>query len=120
MLLLPELWWPSTVLDLALFADAVLSMRAPRFIRDCLNGVGFPREWWWALIVIKLMAAIGLLAGLAVPGVGIAANIGAVAYFLAAIYAHIRACFLKQEFWLNCLGMLTLAVATLVLSYVPW
>lgn len=120
MTILPELWWPSTLLALVLFIDAVLSVRPPLFIRDCLTGVGFPRDWWWVLIVVKLLATAGLLVGLVVPGIGVAANIGVVAYFLVAVYAHIRARFLKQEFWLNCLGMLTLSVAALALSYRPW
>lgn len=68
-------------------------------------------------MVVKVLAAAGLMAGLAIPGVALAANIGVVAYFLAAAAAHIRARFLKQEFWLNCLGMLALGVAVLIMSY---
>ncbi|MGP9501744.1 DoxX family protein [Specibacter sp. AOP5-B1-6] len=117
MLLVPEPWWPSAFLALVLFVDAVASVRPPRFIRDCLAGVRLPREWWWTLVVVKLLAAAGLMAGLAIPGVGLAANIGVVAYFLSAAAAHIRARFLKQEFWLNCLGMLALSVAVLIMSY---
>lgn len=64
MILLPDPWWPGMLLALALFTDAVLSLRAPRFIRECLDGVGFPRDWW-TLIVIKLLGPAGLLIGLA-------------------------------------------------------
>ena len=60
----------------------------------------------------------GLLAGLKYPGIGVAANVGVIVYFLCAAYAHYRANFLKQEFWLNCLGMLGLSVGVFVLSYV--
>ncbi|GAA3220040.1 DoxX family protein [Nonomuraea helvata] len=114
----PSLWWPTALLALALLVDALLSIRPPAFIRDCLDGVGLPREWWWTLIVIKLLAAAGLVAGLEYDGIGLAANVGVVAYFLCAVYAHIRARFLRKEFWLNCLGMLSLAVAVLTVSYV--
>ncbi|WP_326689797.1 hypothetical protein OIE63_23370 [Streptomyces sp. NBC_01795] len=114
----PGLWWPTALLALALFVDALLSIRPPAFIRGCLDGAGLAREWWWALIVIKLLATAGLVAGLAYDGIGLAANIGAVAYFLCAVCAHIRARFLRQEFWLNCLGMLSLAGAVLTVSYV--
>ena len=117
MVLLPDPWWPTALLALALLSHAVMSIRPPRFIRDCLDGVHFPREWWWTLIVIKLVATTGLLVGLTVPGVALAANAGVVAYFLAAASAHIRARFLRQEFWLNCLGMLALALIVLLVSY---
>ncbi|PYH01820.1 hypothetical protein CVV67_02835 [Arthrobacter stackebrandtii] len=117
---MPLLWWPGAVLAAVLLVDAALSIRPPRFIRDCLDGVRFPRDWWWTLVAIKLLAVAGLLAGIAVPGVGLAANVGVCAYFLAAAYAHIRAHFLRQEFWLNCLGMLALSVAALLVAYIRW
>lgn len=87
--------WPSIVLAVVLFGDAVMSVKPPRFIQRCLDGVNFPRDWWWALIYIKLIAAAGLIVGLFVAGVGIAANVGVIAYFVAAAYAHIRAKFLN-------------------------
>lgn len=118
MILLPDPWWPAAILAAVLFGDAVLSIRPPKFIRDCLDGVLFPREWWWTLVVIKLAATAGLVVGIFVPGIAFAANVGVIVYFLSAGYAHVRARFLKQEFWVNCLGMLVLAVAALLLSYV--
>ena len=117
MILLPNWWWLPGILAAVLLGDAALSIRPPAFIRDCLNGVGFPREWWWTLIVIKTLAAAGLITGIWVPGIGFAANIGVIAYFLCATAAHLRARFLGQAFWINCLGMLTLALAVLALSY---
>lgn len=118
MLLLPALWWPTALLALALFGDAAMSIRPMKFIQVCLDGVRFPRQWWWTVVVIKLLATVGLVVGLTIPGVGFAANIGVVVYFLVAVYAHIRAGFLKQEFWLNCLGMLILSLVVLLVSYV--
>lgn len=120
MTALPLLWWPGAFLALVLLADAALSVRPPRFIRDCLDGVRFPRDWWWTLVVIKALAAAGLLAGIALAGVGLAANLGVIAYFVVAAAAHVRARFLKQEFWLNCLGMLALSFTVLALSYMSW
>lgn len=109
-----HLWWLPALLALALLSDALMSVRPPAFIRRCLDGVGLPREWWWTLVVIKLLATAGLVAGLWFPGVGFAAAVGAIAYFVCAGYAHYRARFLKQEFWVNCLGMLALSVAAAV------
>ena len=103
----------SVVLAGALLLDALLSLRPSAFIRDCLDGVRFPRDWWWALIVIKLVAVAGLLAGLVLRGVGLAAAAGVVAYFLSAAAAHLRARFLTSAFWVNCLGMLALSGAVL-------
>lgn len=117
MILLPDPWWLTALLAVVILSDAALSIRPPKFIRDCLTGVGFPREWWWTLLVIKLLAATGLIVGLWVPGIAFAANVGVVVYFLAASYAHIRARFTRHEFWLNCLGMLVLSAAVLALSY---
>lgn len=117
MPLTPDPWWPPVVLAVVLFSDAAISWRPPTFIRDCLDGVRFPREWWWTLIVIKTLAVIGLVAGIWVPGLAFAANTGVIAYFVCAAAAHVRARFTGQTFWLNCLGMLALSVAVLVLSF---
>ncbi|KXP06542.1 DoxX family protein [Tsukamurella pseudospumae] len=112
--------WPALTVVLAavLLGDALLSVRPPAFIRDCLDGVRLPRDWWWILIAIKLVAVAGLLVGLHYPGVGVAANVGVVAYFVCAAVAHVRARFLGTTFWVNCLGMLVLSGVVLVVSYV--
>ena len=115
--LLPEPWWLVAALAGLLLLDAVMSMAPPKFIRDCLNGVHFPQEWWWTLIVIKLIAVAGLVVGIFVPGIALAANVGVIAYFLSAAVAHIRAKFLKQEFWVNCLGFLAFAVIVLIFAF---
>lgn len=117
MPLTPDLWWPPAVLALVLLSDAAMSVRAPKFIRDCLNGVRFPREWWWILIVIKSLAVIGLIAGIWMPGIALAANTGVIVYFACAAVAHIRARFTGQAFWMNCLGFLALSIAVFVLSF---
>lgn len=118
MTLTPDPWWPSVVLALVLFGDVAMSLRPLKFIRDCLNGVGFPREWWWTLIVVKILAVIGLIAGIWIPGVALSANTGVIVYFFCAAVAHVRARFMGQAFWLNCLGMLSLSIAVFVLSFV--
>lgn len=118
LILDPVLWWPLAVLALALAADAALSLRPPAFIRDCLDGVGFPREWWWVLIVVKTLAVAGLVAGIWVPGVGVTASAGVVVYFSCAVVAHLRARFFGSAFWVNCLGMLALSLAVLLLTLI--
>ncbi len=117
MIATPHVWWPTALLALALLTDALMSIRPPAFIQQCLEGVRFPREWWWTLIVVKLLATAGLIAGLKYAGMGFTTNVAVIAYFLCAAIAHFRAHFLKQEFWLNCLGMLALSIAVLTFSY---
>ncbi|MFT3799143.1 DoxX family protein [Microbacterium sp.] len=114
MNLIPDPWWLPALLAGALLFDAVVSIRPPAFIRDCLDGVRFPRDWWWTLIVVKTLAVGGLVVGMWIPGVGLAANAGVVVYFLCACAAHVRARFLRQAFWINCLGMLAIALVSLM------
>ncbi|MGP5660749.1 DoxX family protein [Corynebacterium falsenii] len=104
------------LLAATLAGDALLSLKPPKFIRKCLDGVGFPRSWWWSLIGIKTLAATGLSYGTAArnPSITTTVSTGVVSYFLFAIAAHLRARFLSSEFWLNCLGMTTFS--TLVLA----
>ncbi|MFT3886598.1 MAG: DoxX family protein [Arachnia sp.] len=117
MTLIPDPSWLPALLAAVLLIDAAASVRPPAFIRDCLDGVHFPRDWWWTLIVIKTLAVLGLVVGMWVPGIALAATVGVVAYFLCAATAHVRARFVGVSFWVNCLGMLGLAVATLVFSF---
>lgn len=117
MTLLPDPWWLSAGLAVVLLLDVLVSIRPPAFIQQCLDGVGFPRDWWWALIVIKLAATAGLVAGIWIPGFGLATNAAVICYFLAASYTHIRARFLRHEFWVNCLGMLLLSTLALVWGF---
>ena len=117
MTLTPDPTWPQLGLAGLLALDVAMSLRPPAFIQGCLRGVRFPEEWWWTLLVIKSLAVVGLLVGLDQHGLGLAANVGVIAYFSTAVVAHIRARFLGFEFWLNCLGFLGTAIGALVLSY---
>ncbi|MEV5826780.1 DoxX family protein [Spirillospora sp. NPDC052242] len=66
-------------------------LRRADFVVQPLIAYGVPRTWWTWLGAAKLAGAVGLLAGLAVPAVGIAAAIGLTAYFLGAIVTVLRA-----------------------------
>jgi len=48
------------------------------------------RRWMVPLGVLLASGAVGLLAGLAVPALGVAAAIGLVLYFICAVTAHLR------------------------------
>ena len=64
---------------------------------------------------LKAAGAIGLLVGIAVPQIGIAAAVGLVLFFVAAIITHLRAH--DYSFGLAVVFLL-LAVAALVLRLV--
>ncbi|ALG84569.1 DoxX family protein [Gordonia phthalatica] len=114
----PSPVWPTVVLIVILFGDALMSAVPVQFIRDCMDGVRFPvDDWGWALVYVKLVAVAGLLVGIWQPGVGVAATAGVIAYFVAAAIAHLRARFLNSTFWVNCLGMLAISIGVLVYSY---
>lgn len=53
--------------------------------------VGVPSSWLPMLGTLKLAGAVGLVAGLVLPAIGIAAAAGLVLFFTGAIITHIRA-----------------------------
>ncbi|WP_405901364.1 hypothetical protein OG242_31255 [Streptomyces sp. NBC_00727] len=115
---LPSPVWPVVVLLVIQAGDAVMMLRPPRFIVDCLEGVRLPRDWWWVPTTAKTASAAGLVVGFWVPGVAMTTTAAIVVYFLAAAAAHIRAHALNTTFWVNCLGMLVISLAVLVGSFV--
>jgi hypothetical protein len=117
MTLLPDPIWPVVVLAVIACGDGLLTFRPPKAIADCLDGVGFPRDWWWVIAVVKFLATAGLIAGIWVPGLGLAASAGLVAYFVCAGAAHLRARYIGRDFWLNCLGMFVICLAVLVFCF---
>jgi hypothetical protein len=52
--------------------------------------VGVSKSWITTLGVLKAAGALGLLIGIGVPAVGIAAATGLVLFFIAAIITHLR------------------------------
>ena len=52
--------------------------------------VGVSESWITTLGILKTAGALGLLMGIGVPAVGIAAAAGLVLFFIAAIITHLR------------------------------
>jgi hypothetical protein len=77
--------------------------------------VGVSESWLTTLGILKGAGALGLLIGIAVPLIGIAAAGGLVLFFFAAIITHLRAH--DYSFGLAVVFLL-LAVAALVLRVV--
>ncbi|MCX4682802.1 DoxX family protein [Kitasatospora purpeofusca] len=65
--------------------------RQAEFVAQPLVEYGVPRSWWGPLALAKLAGAAGLLAGLAVPALGVAAAVGLILYFLGAVITCLRA-----------------------------
>ncbi|SEM30095.1 DoxX family protein [Nonomuraea pusilla] len=66
-------------------------LRRADFVAKPLIEYGVPQSWWLWLGAAKAAGAIGLLAGLAVPAIGVAAGIGLVLYFAGAVVTVLRA-----------------------------
>ncbi|MET8864154.1 DoxX family protein [Nonomuraea sp. NPDC004580] len=70
-------------------AYAILTRAA--WVVEPLRTYGVPASWWPWLGAAKAAGAAGLLAGLAVPVIGVLAGIGLVVYFLGAVVTVLRA-----------------------------
>jgi hypothetical protein len=101
------------VLSLALVISGAAKLaKQPRLVDGLVGQLGVPLPWFPALASAELAGAAGLIIGLWVPGLGIAAAIGVVLYFIGAITAHLRA---GQKNISPPLPFLILGVAALVL-----
>ncbi|MEV6059645.1 DoxX family protein [Nocardia asteroides] len=72
------------------FSAVSLLRRAP-FVVDPLIEYGVPQTWWTPLGLAKAAGAIGLLAGLWIPALGITAAIALILYFTGAVITVLRA-----------------------------
>jgi hypothetical protein len=81
----------SAVLAAILLASASGKLTKQPRIVDGLPGLGVPVERIPHLAALEIAGAVGLLVGLAIPLIGIAAAIGVCLYFIGAIVFHVRA-----------------------------
>lgn len=92
--------------------SATLDFMRYEKILVAMAGAGVPASWLTTLGVLKAAGALGLLVGIGVRPVGIAAAAGLVLFFVAAIVTHLRVH--DRSFGLAAV-FLALAVAALVL-----
>ena len=71
--------------------SAASILRRASWVVEPLGEYGVPRSWWPWLAAAKAAGAVGLLAGLVVPAIGVAAGIGLVLYFTGAVLTVLRA-----------------------------
>src|SRR5437016_12540193 len=82
-----------------------------RQVSIAMAKAGVPESWMTPLGVLKAAGALGLLVGISLPLIGIAAAIGLILFFIGAIVVHLRA--LDYSFGLAAVFLL-LAVGALV------
>ena len=77
--------------------------------------VGVPLRLFPVLALLEVAGAVGLLAGIGLKPVGVAAGIGLVAYFLGAITSHLRKRDLVPSHIVPPVTMVAIATAALAL-----
>ena len=77
--------------------------------------VGVPLRFFPVLALLEIAGAAGLLAGIGVEPLGIAAGACLVAYFVVALGSHLRARDLQAEHVLPAVVMLAVSAAALAL-----
>ncbi|MFE4370118.1 DoxX family protein [Streptomyces sp. NPDC056835] len=100
------------LLAVALTGSAVGTFTRQEKIVGSMTGIGVPESWLPRLATLKAAGAVGLVVGLWVPLLGVAAAIGVVLYFIGAVLMHLRA---KDYAIAPAAVLFLLAVAALVL-----
>jgi hypothetical protein len=85
-----------------------------RWIFDNMTKMGVPHSWLVPLGTLKAAGTLGLLIGIGVPLVGIAAAVGLILFFVGAVLTHVRA-HAETSTYPYPVGFLLLAVGSLVL-----
>jgi hypothetical protein len=93
---------------------AALAHFAP--IMPGMAAANVPVSWLrFPIGTLKLLGALGLLAGLWIPAIGLAAAAGLIIFFVCALYTHVMAKDISAQFGLAAF-ILALNVATLTLT----
>ena len=69
---------------------ACLNFTGSAYVKAVADRVHVPRTWMVPLGTLLACGAVGLLVGLVVPLLGVAAGIGLVLYFSCAVISHLR------------------------------
>ena len=96
-------------------AAAAFDFARSELVIDNMATLGIPRAWLFPLGALKAAGALGLLVGIGVPLLGVAAAAGLVLFFVGAVYTHVHAGDYSAQFG-GAVGFLVLAVAALVLG----
>ena len=69
---------------------ATVDLTRPQWLLVNMTKVGVPHSQLFVLAALKAAGALGLLVGLGVPLIGVAAAAGLVVFFVGAIITHLR------------------------------
>jgi hypothetical protein len=78
---------------------AIVDFRRPQWVLDTITSWGGSYSWLFPLGALKAAGALGLLVGIVVPLIGIAAAIGLVLFFVGAIAVVMRARWYSHLAW---------------------
>ncbi|MBO0695819.1 MAG: DoxX family protein [Verrucomicrobia bacterium] len=92
---------------------AIVDFRRPHWVVDNMNKWGGSPSWLLPLGVLKAAGALGLLVGIGLRLVGIAAGFGLALFFVSAITVVVRARWYSHLAWPT--TYLLLAIASLAL-----
>jgi DoxX-like family len=80
----------TVLIALAAAGSAIVKLTKQPKLIESLAKLGVPLSWLPLLAAAELAGAVGVLLGLRVPALGIAAGIGLVLYFIGAVISHVR------------------------------
>lgn len=102
----------SVLLAVALTFSAIGKLTKNPSVVPMLEHVGVPAEKIPWLAYAELLGAVGLLVGLYIWPIGVAAAVGVILYFVGAVAAHVR---IKDKDFAPAAGLAVFAVVALVL-----
>lgn len=70
---------------------AILSLTGARSVEAVADRLELSRQLMRPFGIVLAAGSLGLLAGIAVPALGVAAAVGLIVYFICALMAHLRA-----------------------------
>ena len=105
----------SVVLAVLCTASAIGDFLKLPSVMKAAEAVGCPPKLCNILGLIKMLAAVGLIVGLAIDEIGIAAAVGLSIYFVLAVGAHLRVKD-KLKGTLPAIVMLAISIASLATS----
>lgn len=97
---------------------AIVDFRRPQWVLDNMSKWGGRHSWLFTLGAVKAAGALGVLVGIAVPLLGVAAAVGLVLFFVGAIAVVIRARWYSHVPWPT--TYLLLAIGSLALRFAVW
>lgn len=96
---------------------AVGNFLGHEYVREQARKMRVPSSWRWPLGALLAAGALGLLAGFALPWLGLLAAAGLVLYFVGAFFAHLRVRDFQLGPWAAFFTLVVGALVTNLLYY---